>query len=99
MEGVEKGITKPHLNTKANYTNSASNSAEPQRTNAFKSHENISGRYKGSSSGNDVNSVIQETHAGALSSKDAELICEIVIDSGIDPRSLAFEILTKRVAN
>lgn len=92
MEEVEKG------NTNAN-TDSVPNSTESQRTNTFKSQENISNRYQGSGSGNDVNSVIQETRAGTLSSKDADLICEIVIDSGIDPRSLAFEILTKRVAN
>ncbi|CAI2383911.1 unnamed protein product [Moneuplotes crassus] len=34
-----------------------------------------------------------------LTQKDRENICEIVLQNGIDPRSLAFEIVTKRVCD
>ena len=59
----------------------------------------ISSRYMDSSPRNDDKKIILEPTNDRLSSKDAEMICEIVINSGIDTRSLAFEILTKRVAN
>ena len=59
----------------------------------------ISDRYTSSIPRNDDKKIILEPTNDKLSSKDAEMIWEIVINSGIDIRSLAFEILTKRVAN
>jgi hypothetical protein len=70
-----------------------------ESANANKSQIDISSRYTKSIPRNDDKKIILEPTNDRLSSKDAEMICEIVINSGIDTRSLAFEILTKRVAN
>jgi hypothetical protein len=67
--------------------------------NANNNASDISSRYMDSSPKNNEKQIILEPTNDRLSSKDAEMICEIVINSGIDTRSLAFEILTKRVAN
>ncbi|CAI2383932.1 unnamed protein product [Moneuplotes crassus] len=44
-------------------------------------------------------SMIATPNISKLSQKDRENICEIVLQNGIDPRSLAFEIVTKRVCS
>ena len=49
--------------------------------------------------GNDVNSIIEGSNFSKLSQKDSDYICESILNCGIDPRSLAFEIMTRRVAN
>lgn len=68
-----------------------------QKQSPVKSQERLGKRYAQSAVANDVNSVIDNPESSSLSQKDIELACQIIVDYGIDPRSLAFEILSQRV--
>lgn len=72
-------------------------SPKMQNQSPVKSQEKLGKRYSQPAVSNDVNSVIDTSAGSSLSQKDIELACQIIVDYGIDPRSLAFEILSQRV--